>query len=626
MNNIPNSISTRSTTTLINTGNAVFDLKVGPPSTFKLTTLSLLMLASLTACNQSGAEKNKQKDKQVKVEVVNDVINEGEQKQIIVEQAQQDQGDVYQSELKNHHVLQSKERHVARIASTKKMVQTKPSSLANHFIVNEPLPVELPAFSTTEDREHYLSSLSNPVKQVSVDPVSTFSIDVDTGSYSNSRRFLNNGKLPPNDAVREEAFINYFNYNYASPTNLDVPFKVHTEVGNAPWNEQRQLVKIGIKGFEVAKVDLKSANLVFLLDVSGSMNAPDKLPLLTSSLTMLTKQLDEDDSVAIVVYAGAAGVVLPATSGNNHQIITQALNQLSAGGSTNGAQGIELAYQIAEKNFKKGGVNRVILATDGDFNVGTQSIDKLKALIAKKRQTGIALTTLGFGQGNYNDGLMEQLANIGNGQHAYIDTINEARKVLVDELTSTMQIIAKDVKIQVEFNPQQVAEYRLIGYQNRLLANEDFNNDKVDAAELGAGHTVTALYEVTLVGANNKQIDDLRYQDFNSQTKHNSKEKPSTLNNQELAFVKVRYKQPNSDISQLISQPIFAQELNRSTSKDFQFSAAVAGFTQLLKGAKYTNQWQYQDCIDLAIENKGEDYFGYRAEFIQLVRIAQVLQ
>ena len=618
MNNIPLTMAVTSTFALMSTASSAFNFNISPHSKCKLTTLSLLMLTSLTACNQSYDEK----DKQIKAEVANGVVQE----KIAVEEFQQENEVLDQNTLKNHHSLSSKERHVTRLSRVKKMVKAQPILLANDTLVNKPVPTRLPVFSKPQDREHYLTSIQNPVKQVSVDPISTFSIDVDTGSYSNSRRFLNNGKLPPNDAVREEAFINYFNYDYTSPANIEVPFKVHTEVGNAPWNEQRQLVKIGIKGFEVAKVDLKSANLVFLLDVSGSMNTPDKLPLLISSLTMLTKQLDEDDSVAIVVYAGAAGVVLPATPGNNHQIITQALNQLAAGGSTNGAQGIELAYQIAEKNFKKGGVNRVILATDGDFNVGTQSIDKLKELITKKRQTGIALTTLGFGQGNYNDGLMEQLANIGNGQHAYIDTINEARKVLVDELTSTMQIIAKDVKIQVEFNPQQVAEYRLIGYQNRLLADEDFNNDKVDAAELGAGHTVTALYEVTLVGSNNKQIDDLRYQDFSSQPKHNNKEKGSTSNNQELAFVKVRYKQPNSDISQLISQPIFTEELNRSTSKDFQFSAAVAGFTQLLKGAKYTNQWQYQDCIDLAIENKGEDHFGYRSEFIQLVRTAQALQ
>jgi len=391
-------------------------------------------------------------------------------------------------------------------------------------------------------------------------------------------------------------------------------------VANAPWDQQRQIIKIGIKGFEPDKDAIKDANLVFLLDVSGSMGAADKLPLLKSSLTMLSKQLDEDDSVAIVVYAGAAGVVLPATAGNDHQAIATALDKLNAGGSTNGAQGIELAYQIAQENFKKEGVNRIILATDGDFNVGTQSLEQLKELVANKRDTGIALTTLGFGQGNYNDGLMEQLANIGNGQHAYIDTINEARKVLVDELTSSMQIIAKDVKIQVEFNPDQVAEYRLIGYQNRVLADEDFNNDKVDAGELGAGHSVTALYEISMVNAENKQIDDLRYQS-NQQTNTDS----SSQNN-ELAYVKVRYKQPDGDTSALISQRVMAPEVDVETSQDFNFTLAVAGFAQLLKGAKYTDQWQYQDSIDLAVNNKGADPFGYRSEFIQLVRTAGALQ
>jgi Ca-activated chloride channel family protein len=483
------------------------------------------------------------------------------------------------------------------------------------------MPVEPFVLSDQQNNENYLASQQNPVKQVVVDPVSTFSVDVDTGSYSNTRRFINNGKLPPADAVREEAFINYFNYDYAAPTNTDTPFKVHSEVGSAPWNNQRQLLKIGIKGFEIPKNELKAANLVFLLDVSGSMNAPDKLPLLKTSLTMLTKQLGEEDSVAIVVYAGAAGVVLPATAGNDQLAITSALKKLAAGGSTNGAKGIELAYEIAQKNFKKEGVNRVILATDGDFNVGTQSIESLKELIAKKRETGIALTTLGFGQGNYNDGLMEQLANIGNGQHAYIDNINEARKVLVDELSSTLQIIAKDVKIQVEFNPQQVAEYRLVGYQNRLLANEDFNNDKVDAAEIGAGHTVTAIYELTLADSANKYIDDLRYK-----TTHSDNNQPHAAPNQELAFIKVRYKKPNSDTSELISQAVLTNTLNTPTSSDFKFSSAVTGFAQLLKGAKYTNQWQYEEIAELATQNKGEDLFGYRSEFIQLVKTAAVLE
>ncbi|WP_086743261.1 vWA domain-containing protein [Pseudoalteromonas ulvae] len=483
-----------------------------------------------------------------------------------------------------------------------------------------------PILTYPTDQENYLPSSSNPVQQVSTAPVSTFSIDVDTGSYSNSRRMLKMGQLPPSDAVREEAFINYFDYQYRAPTSTDVPFNVHSEIAPAPWDHHRQLLKIGIKGFEVDKAQLKAANLVFLLDVSGSMNAPDKLPLLKKSLTMLTKQLGRDDSVAIVVYAGAAGMVLDATAGNDHLAIINALDKLSAGGSTNGGQGIELAYQIAQKQFIQGGINRVILATDGDFNVGMQSIDKLKQLVAAKRKTGIALTTLGFGQGNYNDGLMEQLANIGNGQHAYIDTIQEARKVLVDELSSSMQIIAKDVKIQVEFNPKWVAEYRLIGYQNRLLAAEDFNNDQVDAAELGAGHTVTALYEITLANSTAKQIDDLRYQ---ASAPKATEPKTTEHDETELAFVKLRYKQPDTDQSLMVQQAISASsriDTLESASQDFQFAAAVAGFAQLLKGAKYTGQWQYQACIELAQANKGADPFGYRSEFIQLVQNAATLQ
>lgn len=581
--------------------------KTQPPvQKYYATLISLVVLSGLTACGQGNPTLSPQTEIEAKgSETVIDIHSS----EIVMNSADRM---LLKKELTIQNNMAAKQIRTAVISSPNSMLYSESESMP---------AFDLPIVTTQLDRENYLKTSQNPVKQVDVEPISTFSIDVDTGSYSNSRRFLNNGQLPPSDAIREEAFINYFNYDYTPPKNTSVPFNVTTEVMKAPWNEHRQLLQIGIKGFEVAKADFKAANLVFLLDVSGSMNEPDKLPLLKSSLTMLTKQLDENDSVAIVVYAGAAGVVLPATAGNDHLAITNALNQLSAGGSTNGEQGIELAYQIAKKNFKEGGVNRVILATDGDFNVGTQSIDALKELIADKRKTGIALTTLGFGQGNYNDGLMEQLADIGNGQHAYIDTLNEARKVLVDELTSTMQIIAKDVKIQVEFNPQQVAEYRLIGYQNRVLANEDFNNDKVDAAELGAGHTVTALYEITLVEEKHKQIDAIRY----SSTA--TKEQPEKVENiQELAFVKVRYKQPDSDASELISQAILKPEAGVMASQNIKFAASVASFAQLLKDEKYMGQWQYQDSINLAVANKGDDLFGYRAEFIQLIKIAQALQ
>ncbi|MGS0536480.1 vWA domain-containing protein [Pseudoalteromonas sp. SaAl2] len=562
-----------------------------------LTVLSLAVLVVLTGCKQ--APQNSVKEQADEVEITQ---SKARSEQVLVAQEQ----------------MQKTQRlhAVSYEAMPQGMIHTN-ASISLMPPMSRPTADDA-VFITEQDRENYLKSQQNPVKQTASEPVSTFSIDVDTGSYSNTRRMLNMGKLPPVDALREEAFINYFDYDYSAPETINSPFKVHTEVATAPWNEHRQLVKIGIKGFEIEKADLKAANLVFLLDVSGSMNAANKLPLLKTSLTMLTKQLDENDSVAIVVYAGAAGVVLPATKGNDQHVISAALDKLAAGGSTNGEQGIELAYQIAQQNFKKGGINRVILATDGDFNVGMQSVDKLKELVAAKRKTGVALTTLGFGQGNYNDGLMEQLANIGNGQHAYIDNINEARKVLVDELSSTMQIIAKDVKIQVEFNPQQVAEYRLIGYQNRVLANEDFNNDKVDAAELGAGHTVTALYEITLANSEHKQIDELRYQS-------NQDKKPLASN--ELAFVKVRYKQPDTEQSELLTQAISSDKIQplSQASFDFKFAAAVAGFAQLLKGAKYTGDWQYEDCAKLATANKGIDTFGYRSEFVQLVNNAAAL-
>lgn len=482
-----------------------------------------------------------------------------------------------------------------------------------------PLP---PSFSgrLRANTEVYTDTPENPIKLTRQHGVSTFSIDVDTGSYTNSRRMLNMGNLPKVDAVRPEEFINYFDYRYQAPTNIDTPFALYTELAPSPWSKDRHLLKIAIKGFEIKKSEMKAANLVFLLDVSGSMGMVNKLPLLKQSLLMLSKQLGAEDLVSIVVYAGAAGVVLEPTKGNDHVKIAAALQQLQAGGPTNGQGGIELAYSLAEQNYKPGGVNRIILATDGDFNLGLSSIDELKALIESKRPLNIALTTLGFGQGNYNDALMEQLADIGNGHHAYIDNINEARKVLVDEVSSTLQVIAKDVKIQVEFNPAQVAEYRLIGYQNRQLKQEDFNNDKVDAGELGAGHTVTALYEITLTETKNKRIDASRYQ--------KQQASQEGFNKDELAYVQLRFKKPDSANSQRLTRVILSSDrvadLNLA-SNSLQFSAAVAGFAQLLKGGKYTYDFSYQDVIALARKNKGLDDFGYRAEFIQLARTAQTL-
>ena len=358
----------------------------------------------------------------------------------------------------------------------------------------------LPTYQQPTNTERYQHVDDNPVHLVADQPISTFSIDVDTGAYANVRRFLNAGQLPPQDAVRVEEMLNYFDYRYAPPASRDVPFRVATEVAPAPWNPQALLMKIGIKGFEVAAAERPPANLVFLIDVSGSMQSPDKLPLLKNAFRLLTDQLTARDRVSMVVYAGSSGVVLEPTAGDQKHKIREAIDRLEAGGSTNGAEGIERAYQLAHDAQIKGGINRVVLATDGDFNVGVVNFEALVDMAERQRAGGVALTTLGFGTGNYNDQLLEQLADAGNGNYAYVDTLSEARKVLVTELSSTLFTIAKDVKIQVEFNPAAVLEYRLIGYENRMLAREDFNNDKVDAGEIGAGHRITALYEVVPVG------------------------------------------------------------------------------------------------------------------------------
>lgn len=471
--------------------------------------------------------------------------------------------------------------------------------------------------------EQYASLEQSAVKQVAHEPVSTFSIDVDTGSYSNIRRLLNQGSLPPTDAVRIEEMINYFDYAYETPHISDEPFSIQTELALSPWSKDHALLRVGLKGYEPSLEKRPTSNLVFLLDVSGSMNSPDKLPLLKKSLLLLSKQLSSEDKIAIVVYAGASGVVLEPTEGNQTLKIEQALDSLSAGGSTNGQAGIQLAYQLAKKHYDSSGINRVILATDGDFNVGTRDVDALKKLIEQKREEGISLTTLGFGTGNYNDELMEQLADVGNGNYAYIDGMNEARKVLVEELDSTLMTIAKDVKIQVEFNPAHVKEYRLLGYENRALAREDFNNDNVDAGEIGAGHTVTALYELVLTGSKGQRVDPLRYQHAEKQ---NAQSKTSFSD--ELAFIKFRYKAVNADTSTLISRPVTRPKHITAfdqASDDFRFSATVAEFGETLRQSKYVKTVNYHQIIDNALKAKGEDPFGYRSEFIQLVRLASNL-
>ena len=468
--------------------------------------------------------------------------------------------------------------------------------------------------------ENYAALADNGIKQVNVEPVSTFSIDVDTGSYSNVRRFLASGALPPPDAVRTEELINYFGYDYPDRAS-DAPFSIVTEIAPSPWHAGRHLLHIGIEAVEPDAATERSSNLVFLVDVSGSMNSPDKLDLLKTSLMLLTRQLSAGDSIAIVVYAGASGVVLEPTPGNETRAITNALERLHAGGSTNGAAGIELAYDLAEEQFIEGGINRVLLATDGDFNVGITDFEALKKLIEAKRKTGISLTTLGFGTGNYNDHLMEQLADAGNGNYAYIDGINEARKVLVDELSSTLQTVAKDVKIQIEFNPEVVGEYRLVGYENRMLAQEDFNNDRVDAGEIGAGHTVTALYEITLNGSEGgRSVDPLRYRGDDTRAQPGA--------DGELAYLKLRYKEPEGNSSRLLEQPLLVRDITgdvEGTSATYRFAAAVAGFGQLLRGNAALGAFDYDDVLALAAGAREDDAFGYRAEFINLVKTAQAL-
>ena len=469
------------------------------------------------------------------------------------------------------------------------------------------------------DRENYKHLTENPVKRVSEQPISTFSIDVDTGAYANVRRFLNKGNLPREDAVRIEELVNYFSYDYPQPDGSQ-PFSVTTELSPTPWNKDTLLLHVGVQGKDIPTQNLPPSNLVFLIDVSGSMQSPNKLELLKTSMKLLSHQLRHQDKVSMVVYAGASGVVLPPTAGDQTATIHQALDQLVAGGSTNGAAGIKLAYQMAEQGFVKDGINRVILATDGDFNVGTTNFEALKDLVKEKRKGGVALTTLGFGMGNYNDHLMEQIADAGNGNYAYIDTLNEAQKVLVDEMSSTLNTIAKDVKIQIEFNPSQVSEYRLIGYENRILKREDFNNDKIDAGEIGAGHSVTALYEVSLVGGKGSLNDPLRYGVLSRLEK--------SIKNNELAFLRLRYKQPDGDKSTLIEQAISHRSIQNKltqTSDRFRFSASVAAFGQQLRGADYLKDYGYNDILELARHSRGKDPFGYRGEFVKLVNLAKSL-
>ena len=465
-------------------------------------------------------------------------------------------------------------------------------------------------------RDKFTATVQNAFKVVREEPVSTFSIDVDTASYSWVRASLNNNVLPQPAAVRTEEMINYFPYAYAAPKRAEQPFTTNVAVMPSPWSAGRKLVRIGIKGYSVHRATRPRANLVFLIDTSGSMNAPNKLPLVKQSLGMLLDELDPRDTVAIVTYAGHAGTALEPTPAGNKARIRAVIDNLGAGGSTAGAEGIRQAYALAEGNFDANGVNRVILATDGDFNVGITNQDELKGYVERERGKGVFLSVLGFGMGNYNDALMQTLAQNGNGAAAYIDTLSEARKTLVEESSSTLFPIAKDVKIQVEFNPAAVAEYRLIGYETRLLNREDFDNDKVDAGDVGSGQTVTAVYEVVPVGGS-RAIGDLRYA------------KPvatSAARGVELGFVKIRYKLPKSDVSRLISTPIDGRsEVRRfeDAPNDARFAVGVAAFAELLRGGKYNGSMSYDDVLAIVSGARGRDDFGYRSEFVQLVRAAK---
>jgi len=531
----------------------------------------------------------------------------------------------------------------AALADLRRMASERAAPLGK--IAGAPSPMSAPTYAQpyaqtyapqqVEEREKYGQINDNPVHLAAEAPVSTFSIDVDTGSYSNMRRFLNQGRLPPSDAVRVEELVNYFPYDYALPRD-GRPFAVHTELSAAPWAGNKVLMRIGIKGQDIAKQNLPPANLVFLVDVSGSMSSADKLPLLRSSLKLLVNEMTQQhreqegtqSRITLVTYAGNTAVTLPPTPLSERGRILAAIDSLNAGGGTNGASGINLAYQMAQQGFIKGGINRILLATDGDFNVGITNFDQLKNMVEEKRKSGVSLSTLGFGTGNFNDQLMEQLADAGDGAYSYVDNLMEGHKVLVSEMTSSLATIARDVKIQVEFNPATVKEYRLVGYENRLLAREDFNNDKVDAGDIGAGHTVTALYELTLTGQNGL-VDPLRYGASGGGMLLDgpgAKLRVNSLGN-ELAHVKLRYKQPSAQASELMDLVVRRDAVRplAEASSEFRFATAVAGFGQLLRGGKYAGQWSYADARALAASGMGPDRFGYRGEFLRLVDLAQAL-
>ncbi|MBV35229.1 MAG: hypothetical protein CMP47_07190 [Rickettsiales bacterium] len=584
-------------------------------ATFKYALVASLVVVSLSACQSS---KDHESD--------NVKVATSEQRELserVKSHAKKEEA--HNSAKQRALQVERKQRQVAKEAEKVVVVGSRVAlseldyAAPQKVMVSSPHPIAgTPLVNHEQYRnEKYQKLEASDVHSTREQPVSTFSIDVDTGSYSNVRRMLNNGQLPPTDAVRLEEFVNYFNYDYPAPDSKEMPFSVSTEVMTAPWNKEAKLLQIGIKGYEEASSELPPSNLVFLVDVSGSMRSPNKLGLVKKALKMLAKGSREQDTISLVVYAGASGVVLEPTAANDRIKIEQALDSLTAGGSTNGGAGIELAYKMAEKAFIKGGINRVILATDGDFNVGTVNREQLIDMVERKRKTGIGFSALGFGTGNYNEHLMEQLANKGNGNYGYIDNLLEAKKLLVDQRAGTLMTIAKDVKIQVEFNPAVVAEYRLLGYQNRMLEREDFNNDKVDAGEIGAGHTVTALYEVVLQDSEGKRMEPLRY---------SSNEKTEDHKLTEAAMISLRYKLPDEDKSTLYRDYLQAETLKQSKGGDnIRFAASVAGFAELLRGGQFLGDWSWDEAQQLAQASKGQDVNGYRGELMQLISMAKLL-
>ncbi|MFN8576929.1 MAG: VWA domain-containing protein [Candidatus Sericytochromatia bacterium] len=518
-------------------------------------------------------------------------------------------GDTYNTPQKSNILTQPSGSAPTAMAST-----APNANMMSKEMTQQDMALQRPNYNT----EEYSNIIENPFIEVVKSPLSTFSIDVDTASYSNIRRYIESKQAPPKGSVRIEEMINYFTYDYPQPTGND-PFSINMEMSNAPWNKEHKLVSIGLQGKKIAKENMPISNLVFLIDTSGSMSG--SIEMLKESFKLLVNQLREQDRVSIVTYAGSAGLVLDSTSGANKSKIIEAIDRLQSGGSTAGGAGINLAYKVAKDNFIKNGNNRVILATDGDFNVGVSSEAELVSMIEKKREEGTFLSVLGFGMGNYKDSKMEQLADKGNGNYAYIDSIKEAKKVFVEQMAGTVLPIAKDVKLQLEFNPTKVKSYRLIGYENRKLNNEDFNNDKKDAGEMGAGHSVTALYELTMAGSNETttKIDDLKYQENVIKT--------DAFKTDELMTVKFRYKEPNEDQSKLITKTLQnnSNDFNQ-TSDNFRFASSVAGFGLLLRDSQYKGNINLQSIQEMAQKSKGQDIEGYRADFIKMLDIYQSIK